>query len=45
MDKRAPYDFNRVVGIDPQRNGKNLSGEKEQIARYDFVAPNPKFDK
>lgn len=43
-EKRAPYDFNRVVKIDPQENGKNLSPEKEQIARYDFVAPNPKFD-
>lgn len=43
-EKRAPYDFNRVVKIDPQDNGKNLSPEKEQIARYDFIAPNPKFD-
>lgn len=44
MEKRAPYDFNRVVKLDPRENGKNMSNEKEQVGRYDFIAPNPKFD-
>jgi len=35
--------MNRVTAITPQENGKNLSGDKEQIRCYKFIAPNPKF--
>jgi hypothetical protein len=44
MEKRVPYDFNRVKSFTPGRNGaRNMSGEKEQVARLIYIAPNPGF--
>ncbi len=43
MEKDAPYRYNRVTKITPRNNGINLSGAKEQVLRYDFIAPNPSW--
>ena len=45
MPDNMPYDSNRIVSLKPAENGRNYGGEKEVIAEYKFVAPNPHFDK
>jgi hypothetical protein len=41
-DKRAPYNFNRVIKLEPRQNGHNYGGEKELISTHQFVATLPK---
>lgn len=44
-EKRPGYDFNKVTRlINGRENAKNMSGEKEVVARYLFAAINPDYD-